>query len=67
MTRDDHAVNHDAHAASVLIVDDTIDTLRLLSDLLSEHGYDVRAVTNGRLRPATPTGYRSLCCDAGRS
>ena len=48
MTRDDHGVNHDAHAASVLIVEDTIDTLRLLSDLLSEQGYDVRAVTNGR-------------------
>jgi len=48
MTRDDHGVNPDAHAASVLIVEDTIDTLRLLSDLLSEQGYDVRAVTNGR-------------------
>ena len=48
MTRDDHGVNHDAHAASVLIVEDTIETLRLLSDLLSEQGYDVRAVTNGR-------------------
>ena len=41
-------MNQDTHVASVLIVDDTIDTLRLLSDLLSEHGYDVRAVTNGR-------------------
>jgi DNA-binding NarL/FixJ family response regulator len=41
-------MNQDTHLASVLIVDDTIDTLRLLSDLLSEHGYDVRAVTNGR-------------------
>ena len=48
MTGDDHGVNHQTHAASVLIVDDTIDTLRLLSDLLSEQGYDVRAVTNGR-------------------
>ena len=48
MTRDDPGVNPDAHAASVLIVEDTIDTLRLLSDLLSEQGYDVRAVTNGR-------------------
>ena len=45
---EDHGVNREAHAASVLIVDDTIDTLRLLSDLLSEQGYDVRAVTNGR-------------------
>ena len=34
--------------ASVLVVDDTIDNLRLLSDLLGEHGYDVRAVTSGR-------------------
>ena len=32
----------------MLIVEDTIDALRLLSDLLSEQGYDVRAVTNGR-------------------
>jgi CheY-like chemotaxis protein len=32
---------------SVLVVDDTIENLRLLSDLLSDHGYDVRAVTNG--------------------
>ncbi len=44
----DRGMNQDTHVASVLIVDDTIDTLRLLSDLLSEHGYDVRAVTNGR-------------------
>jgi len=41
-------VNSETHVASVLIVDDTIDTLRLLSDLLGERGYDVRAVTNGR-------------------
>jgi two-component system sensor histidine kinase/response regulator len=34
--------------ASVLIVDDTIENLRLLSNLLGEHGYEVRAVTNGR-------------------
>ena len=40
--------NQETHVASVLIVDDTIDTLRLLSDLLGERGYDVRAVTNGR-------------------
>jgi two-component system, sensor histidine kinase and response regulator len=35
-------------AGSVLVVDDTIENLRLLSDLLGEHGYDVRAVTSGR-------------------
>jgi len=37
-----------APVASVLVVDDTIDNLRLLSDLLGQQGYDVRAVTNGR-------------------
>jgi signal transduction histidine kinase len=35
-------------AGSVLVVDDTIENLRLLSDLLGEHGYEVRAVTTGR-------------------
>ena len=34
--------------ASVLVVDDGIDNLRLLSDLLGEQGYEVRAVTTGR-------------------
>ena len=34
--------------ASVLVVDDGIDNLRLLSDLLGKHGYEVRAVTTGR-------------------
>jgi two-component system sensor histidine kinase/response regulator len=33
---------------SVLVVDDTIDNLRLLSDLLARQGYEVRAVTGGR-------------------
>ena len=37
-----------APVASVLVVDDGIDNLRLLSDLLGEHGYEVRAVTTGR-------------------
>jgi signal transduction histidine kinase len=37
-----------ASNASVLIVDDTIENLRLLSNLLGEHGYEVRAVTSGR-------------------
>ncbi|MBE9182742.1 response regulator [Oculatella sp. LEGE 06141] len=31
----------------VLIVDDTLDNLRLLSAMLTEQGYDVRSVTNG--------------------
>ena len=34
--------------ASILVVDDTIENLRLLSNLLSEHGYEVRPVTSGR-------------------
>jgi two-component system sensor histidine kinase/response regulator len=33
---------------SVLIVDDTIENLRLLSSMLSARGYEVRAVSNGR-------------------
>jgi signal transduction histidine kinase len=31
----------------ILIVDDTLDNLRLLSAMLSEQGYEVRSVTNG--------------------
>ena len=34
--------------ASVLVVDDTVMNLHLLSDLLGKHGYEVRAVTSGR-------------------
>ena len=34
--------------ASVLVVDDTIENLRLLSSVLEQHGYEVRPVTNGR-------------------
>ncbi len=37
-----------APVASVLVVDDTVENLRVLSDLLSEQGYEVRAVTSGR-------------------
>ena len=33
---------------SVLVVDDTIENLRLLSNLLGEQGYEVRAATSGR-------------------
>ena len=32
----------------MLVVDDTIENLRLLSSMLEEHGYEVRPVTNGR-------------------
>ena len=42
--KDDEAVT----APSVLIVDDTLENLRLLADLLGEQGYEVRPVTNGR-------------------
>ncbi len=41
---DGHA---DHPAADVLIVDDTPHNLRLLSQMLAEHGYKVRAVTSG--------------------
>ena len=34
--------------ASVLVVDDTVENLRVLSELLGEQGYEVRAVTSGR-------------------
>lgn len=34
--------------ASVLVVDDTTENLRLLTDLLGAQGYEVRAVTSGR-------------------
>ena len=36
-----------ARLPCVLVVDDTIDNLRLLSDILDHRGYDVRAVTSG--------------------
>jgi len=41
-------MNQEGHTASVLVVEDTIANLRLLSELLSAQGYEVRAVTNGR-------------------
>ena len=44
----DPTTNQETAAASVLVVDDGIDNLRLLSDLLGAHGYEVRAVTTGR-------------------
>nr|WP_225938703.1 response regulator [Kovacikia minuta] len=36
-----------ASKGDILLVDDTLDNLRLLSAMLSERGYDVRCVTNG--------------------
>src|SRR5262245_56741864 len=47
MTRDE-SQSSAVPQASVLVVDDTVDSLRLLSDLLGQQGYEVRAVTNGR-------------------
>ncbi|MGK7941295.1 MAG: EAL domain-containing protein [Crocosphaera sp.] len=37
----------------ILIADDTIESLRMLSQALSSHGYDVRSVTNGTLALAS--------------
>lgn len=34
--------------ASILVVDDTIENLQLLSSMLNDRGYEVRPVTNGR-------------------
>ena len=34
--------------ASLLVVDDTLENLRLLGDMLGEEGYEVRPVSNGR-------------------
>jgi signal transduction histidine kinase len=34
--------------ASILVVDDTVENLQLLSSMLHAHGYEVRPVTNGR-------------------
>ncbi|WP_414552783.1 response regulator [Anabaena sp. CCY 0017] len=38
-----------SHKGDILIVDDTIDNLRLLSKMLAEQGYEVRCVTNGAI------------------
>ncbi|MDJ0509535.1 MAG: EAL domain-containing protein [Crocosphaera sp.] len=37
----------------ILIADDTIESLRMISQALSSHGYDVRSVTNGTLALAS--------------
>ncbi|MBF2089177.1 MAG: diguanylate cyclase [Synechococcales cyanobacterium K44_A2020_017] len=41
--------NYDPNQGSVLIVDDIPENLRLLTDLLSERGYQVRSVSTGRM------------------
>jgi two-component system, sensor histidine kinase and response regulator len=40
--------NNLSRSGSILVVDDTVENLRLLSSLLSDHGYEVRPVTSGR-------------------
>ncbi len=37
----------------ILIADDTIESLRMISQALSSHGYDIRSVTNGTLALAS--------------
>lgn len=41
--------NAGAIAGEIVIVDDTPENLHLLNDILSEHGYKVRALPNGRM------------------
>ena len=38
----------DAVAPSILLVDDTVENLRLLTDMLAAQGFDLRPVTSGR-------------------
>ena len=42
------AMNERAHGASILVVDDTPENLRLLTNMLAEQGYEIRPVTSGR-------------------
>lgn len=37
----------------ILVADDTLESLRLISNALSNRGYDVRSVTNGTLAIAS--------------
>jgi diguanylate cyclase (GGDEF)-like protein len=37
------------HKGNILIVDDVLENLRLLSEILHQHGYKVRSVTNGSM------------------
>ncbi|NEP01038.1 MAG: hybrid sensor histidine kinase/response regulator [Symploca sp. SIO2E9] len=39
----------DANTGNILVVDDTPENLRLLSTMLTDHGYKVRKVINGKL------------------
>jgi CheY-like chemotaxis protein len=40
-------MSNDTGGGNILIVDDTLDNLRLLSQLLTEHGHSVRAAKSG--------------------
>ncbi|MEH1968528.1 ATP-binding response regulator [Nostoc sp.] len=40
--------SNDSPKGDILIVDDTLDNLRLLSTMLMQQGYEVRSVTNGQ-------------------
>ena len=44
-----NSLPNDRVEASILIVDDMVDNLRLLSDLLTEQGYKVRGVSKGKM------------------
>ena len=44
-----NSLPNDRVTASILIVDDRVDNLRLLSDLLTEQGYKVRGVSKGTM------------------
>ncbi len=46
--RSDAAQRGDADRASILIVDDTIENLRLLVNMLERNGYEARPATSGR-------------------
>ncbi len=45
--------NNESKQKNILIVDDTLDNLRLLSKILLDNGYKVRAVSNGTKALAT--------------
>lgn len=45
----DVSVNHESTRADILIVDDTPANLRFLASTLTQQGYKVRCVTNGRM------------------
>ncbi len=42
-----YILQHGPRMRNILVVDDTPDNLRLLTGMLTEHGYDVRAASDG--------------------